>query len=488
MGLMKRNILYMAGALLSSAILAFGCSDDIPSYREMAIDKAEVFIQADGDNPTAAVNITSGNGNYKVTVADENIATATINGTQIIVNGLKNGLTTATVMDWAKQSTVFTIKVKEDFDLELDKTELYMFLGENENELINITSGNGGYQVESSDDNVATAEIVEEKKISITAQASGFCNVITTDADGKKTTLKVIVCEHHLVLEDITGRAWLIGQTANIAITSGNGEYTVASENEEIATAEITDDAITVTGIAKGETTVTITDKMGLTASAKVKVSAGLEIATTHIDNIWIGEEAQEIVITDGSGNYTINAGEFIKYTLSKDNSKIMIEGISEKIALNQTIKITDNAFNQTQNITVGEVNYRFEEYGKARWYVKGILSVIPYSYIATEGSREHIKVGTAKASTNNNALNGYHLSFEGGRGEGPKTSPVIYTTKGSSFIGSGGDDKSFTITDLEIVKREYTKPEDETNGKGKYWIRFKEEGKEEYSYIITWF
>ena len=114
---MKKNILHLVGALLSSAILMFGCSEDIPTYSELTVDKTEVFIQADGENPTAIVNITEGNDNYKISVADENIATATIDGTHVIINGLKNGTTTATVIDWTKHSVVINIKVKENFDL-----------------------------------------------------------------------------------------------------------------------------------------------------------------------------------------------------------------------------------------------------------------------------------------------------------------------------------------------------------------------------------
>ena len=44
----------MVGALLSSAILTFSCSDDdAPTYSEMAVDKTDIFIQADGEHPTA---------------------------------------------------------------------------------------------------------------------------------------------------------------------------------------------------------------------------------------------------------------------------------------------------------------------------------------------------------------------------------------------------------------------------------------------------
>lgn len=489
---MKRNIIYMVGTLLSSVILALGCSnDDVPTYSEMAVDRTDVFIQADGEHPVAEVNITNGNGNYKVTVADENIATATLDGTRVIINGVKNGETTATIMDWTKHSTVINIKVKEDFELKVSQQEVTLFLDEEDmtTTLVNIVSGNGDYQVESSNSEVATAELTKDGKILITALSSDFCDVIVTDADGNKTTIKVGVCDKHLILEDMTGKACVAGQTLDIGIASGNGGYSVVCETPEIATAEIIDDIIRITGISKGEVNVTITDRMRLTVTIKIKIAEDFILETTAINNLWIGEK-QEINITDGSGNYTINSDSYITCTLSDDKSKLVVDGIKEKIALNQTIKITDNILEKTIEISIGEVNYQFKEYGIARWHVQGALSTIPYSYIATEDGREHIKVGTGKSSTTNNALNGYHISFGGGREVGMKESPVLYTTKGAGAfgIGGGGDDKAITITDLEIVQREYTKDADEADGKGKFWFRFKEEGKEEYSYIITWF
>ena len=273
---MKRNIIYMVGALLSSAILTFSCSDDdAPTYSEMAVDKTDIFIQADGEHPTAEVNITNGNGNYKITVADENIATATLDGTRVIINGLKNGTTTATVMDWTKHSAVINIKVKEDFELKLSQEEVTLFLNEEKKNtaLVNIVSGNGDYQVESSNSEVATAELTTEGKILITALSSDFCDVTVTDADGKKATVKVGVCDEHLALEDITGKVCVATQTLDIAVASGNGEYSVVSENPEIATAEIVDEVVRVTGVSKGEAAFTVTDRMKLTTTIKVLVA-----------------------------------------------------------------------------------------------------------------------------------------------------------------------------------------------------------------------
>lgn len=191
----------MAGALLSSAILALGCSEDVPSYSELTVDKNEVFIEADGNNPIVEVNIVQGNGNYRLTVDNEDIATATIAGDKVVINGLKNGQTFVTLMDWTNHSTVITIKVKEHFNLTLSETEVIMLKGGEPIE-ISIINGNGGYQVASGNEAVVTAELNESGKILLTAIETGVTNVTVTDADGKTETVKVTVAEELLKLKE----------------------------------------------------------------------------------------------------------------------------------------------------------------------------------------------------------------------------------------------------------------------------------------------
>ncbi|WP_195532090.1 pilus assembly protein N-terminal domain-containing protein [Bacteroides finegoldii] len=202
---MRNKIVYMAGALLSSVILALGCSEDVPSYSELTVDKNEVFIEADGNNPIVEVNIVQGNGNYRLTVDNEDIATATLEGDKVVINGLKNGQTFVTLVDWTNHSTVITIKVKEHFNLTLSETEVIMLKGGEPIE-ISIINGNGGYQVASESENIVTAELNESGKILLTAIETGVTNVTVTDADGKTETVKVTVSESLLKLEDVTGR------------------------------------------------------------------------------------------------------------------------------------------------------------------------------------------------------------------------------------------------------------------------------------------
>lgn len=491
---MKKNLIYMVGALLSSAILMFSCAEDnLPSYTELAVDKTDLFIQADGNNPTAEVNITAGNGNYKITVANENIATATIEGSRIVFNGLKNGTTTATVMDWAKRSAVITVKVKEDFELNVDKEEVTLFLNEEgKNEaLISIISGNGDYKVESSNDEVASAVINEEGKIVITGVSSDFCEIILSDADGNKKPIKVGVCDAHLVLESVVGKACVMNQTMDIKVATGNGTYTAVSETPEIATVEgVTENGvITIKGLAKGIAKITVTDRMQLTTAVEVKISGGFEITTQQIDTVFIGSRKQEIAIIDGSGNYSINAGSSIKCELSADGSKFIVEGIAEKMNRNQKIIITDNVFQSVQEISVNWVDYDFyNDYGIARYYIGGSFVKVSASDFQDDSGngRVRIRVGTGRTSslTGKKVKDGYFVAFSKDQGyvEGVKDPNNLKLVKINS---SGNDGAQTTITALEIVKRWIEPGRGENDGK--YWIRFKEENREEWSYIVAW-
>lgn len=491
---MKRNIIYLVGALLSSAILTFSCADDdVPSYSDLSVDKNDLFIKI--ENPTAEVNITNGNGNYKVTVADDNIASAQIDGNKIIVTGLKNGTTTATVMDWTKHSSVINIKVKEDFELKTDKEEITLFLDDEKlsTTLVNIVSGNGDYKVETSNEEVATAEMNDKGQILITAVSSDFCDVILTDADGNKATVKVGVCAEHLVIEDIMGKACIKDQTMDITITTGNGEYSVVSENPEIATAEMVDGVIRVTGVAKGETNITVTDRMKQTATVKVKVSGGFEIEVSHIDTVYIigdYKREQSIPIIDGSGDYTIDAGSSIDCKLSDDKTKFIVKGIDKKMARNQTIKITDKVFNTDKTITVDWVDYDFwNDYGIARYYIEGKFAIVNASDLQDDSNnnRVRMRVGDGRTwviSGKGKVKNGYLVGFsnENGYEPGIKDPNNLVLAK---ITGTGADGAVIKITELEIVKRVIDPDRGENDGK--YWIRFKEANRDEWSYMIAY-
>ena len=89
------------------------------------------------------------------------------------------------------------------------------------------------------------------------------------------------------------------GATVTVKITQGNGDYKVSSASETTATASVSGDVITVSGVAAGETTITVTDKDKKTATLKVTV-VGLadQVAGTYSGTLSVLGQDSESEIT----------------------------------------------------------------------------------------------------------------------------------------------------------------------------------------------
>ena len=151
-------------------------------------------------------------------------------------------------------------------------------LGLGEEEFVDILSGNGSYSVASSNENVATATIVETSVI-IKAIGVGTGTITVTDTQsGETATISVTVMEKVSVTHLQLSKNYVgmdVEETALVNITSGNGSYTVASGDSNVATATVTGSSVTITAVGGGTATITVTDtQTGETAIIAVTVVA----------------------------------------------------------------------------------------------------------------------------------------------------------------------------------------------------------------------
>lgn len=154
---MRTNIIRNVALMACSVLVISSCTDErIVEYKNLTLDKNEVSFDLEKDESLVAeLNITEGNGNYKVSVDNKEVAEVRLDGTKVIVSGIGVGETTAKVYDWVKQSAEIKIKVIDRF--ELSDSELAMNYGDVRS--IEIYSGNGEYQVASSNEEVATVVV-----------------------------------------------------------------------------------------------------------------------------------------------------------------------------------------------------------------------------------------------------------------------------------------------------------------------------------------
>ena len=67
------------------------------------------------------------------------------------------------------------------------------------------------------------------------------------------------------------------GETVIVAITQGNGGYTVKSANEEVAVAEVSGTTVSIKGLKAGSTTITVVDKAPKAKAISVQVSSSTD-------------------------------------------------------------------------------------------------------------------------------------------------------------------------------------------------------------------
>lgn len=257
-----KNLFYITSLFLVSSIL-FGCNEDEPSYSELTIDTQDLIVNMD-QSTEAIVRIVQGNGNYKLTNEDANIATAHIEGEAIYVEALQPGKTTLNITDWARKTATVNVTVKKLVDLVLNTPSMKIVVGNTAS--TTVYTGNGGYQVNVGDERIAEATITEDGEITVTAKAPGETVVTVTDEKNKTATLPVKVIKPLVVDKMETISVLYTNEPVEITILEGNGGYTLETSILSSYMDKVLEgDKVILTGkkAYKANKTVTIKDAEG---------------------------------------------------------------------------------------------------------------------------------------------------------------------------------------------------------------------------------
>ena len=168
-----------------------------------------------------------------------------------------------------------TFKSKEEsFTIQpLELSSGSFCINEGKSTTIDITSGNGEYDIFNGNHKVTTVTL-EGEKIKIDAIGAGESTIIVTDKKtGEEVKIEVTVWANLSIA--IIGNIDLeVGASANVRIMSGNNDYTLDSDKPEKVKLSLVGEFITVEALSDGKATITVTDnKTGQTASFTVTVT-----------------------------------------------------------------------------------------------------------------------------------------------------------------------------------------------------------------------
>jgi hypothetical protein len=190
-------------ALLSIALLTglAACSDDDKKIEietpqspklELGIESLKVKNGAD-----QTVEIKQGGGDYNVFSLDPDVATAELSGEQLQIHGVADGMTAIIISDNGGYYKKVPVSVYTYDGLTFDTSELEItaLLGKVAMGTANVTQGNGGYFITSSDARV-TAMIADNGEIAVSATTKPDdyeATLTVTDKSGFTATLTVRV-------------------------------------------------------------------------------------------------------------------------------------------------------------------------------------------------------------------------------------------------------------------------------------------------------
>ncbi len=347
------------------------------------------------------VEILSGSGSYTVEIDEETVAEVNIEDNKIYITPREGGSATITVSDTETGETA-TIQLSIDMPpTPFSLSEEILALEVGETAKVYPNDGCGEYNVVSSDESVATVEVVypqgdtevdtgvdtevdtdvDTEAISaegihflITAAGPGTATITVTDTQsGQTATVEVTVKKPlQLTPNELT---LVCGEDVSVSVSDGSGDYTAESSNENVATVEVvypqvdteidTDvdtEAISAEGIhflitaaGPGTATITVTDtQSGQTATVEVTVKKTLQLTPNELTLV-CGEDVS-VSVSDGSGDYTAESSNENVVTVSDvdnangDNVFFEVHAVNTGTA---TITVTDTESGETATVEV---------------------------------------------------------------------------------------------------------------------------------------
>lgn len=151
---------------------------------------------------STAIEIVGGYDSYEVISANTEIATVSISGSTITINGVTYGETSITVKD-LQTKRVLNIPVFVAYDtLDISVNEMMLTVG-NEGKIV-VTSTSGNFHIVNGDENVAGTK-VDKDTVIITAKDYGETTIIVNDIKHKRASaIKVTVTDESGLLKFLT--------------------------------------------------------------------------------------------------------------------------------------------------------------------------------------------------------------------------------------------------------------------------------------------
>ena len=291
---------------------------------------------------TNSCTINGGTRPYSANSSDTSVATASVGGNTLSVTGVSPGSATITVSDGDAGSVTVSITVAPS--LSVSPTPLFLSAGATST--CTISGGISPYSAGSSDTSVATAS-VGGGTLSVTGISPGSATITVTDGNSGSITVPITVAPSLNVSP--TRLALSVGAKKTCTISGGATPYKASSDDTSVATVSVAGGTLSVTGVAPGTTTITVTDGNSGSVIVSITVAPSLNVSSTRL-SLSAGATST-CTISGGLYPYSAGSSNTSVATVSVAGGTLSVTGVAPGTT---TITVTDgNSGSVTVSITV---------------------------------------------------------------------------------------------------------------------------------------
>ena len=256
---------------------------------------------------------------YMATNSSPSVASVQANGTQITITGNQTGGTTATICYTGTASNCASLYITVQTGSVLSFSQNNFTLAVGQGTTVTLTGGSGSYSITSNSNPSDVSAVLGGNTITLTGEAQGSANVAICDTSGNCGTLYVTTgntSSNGSLYFSNTSPSLTVGGTATVTVSGGSGYYVTGNTSPSVASQVLNGNALTISGLAAGVTTVTVCSASNGCSSFPVTVGG-----TTSGGTVSFGVSNPALTL-GGSMNISLSgAGSY--YVSSNANSNI---------------------------------------------------------------------------------------------------------------------------------------------------------------------
>ena len=284
---------------------------------------------------TPAYSIGGGTGPYTATSSNISVATVSVLGSTLQVNGVFGGIANIVLRDSANASVTLAVTVQPASNLPLFTTapaSITVVLSAAP--IYTVGGGASPYTATSSNTNVATASVLGNT-LTVSGISGGSANIVVRDSAGALTTVTVTVQSANILALFTTAPAAITvasGTSPTYSVGGGTGPYIATSSNTNVATASVLSNTLTVTGISGGSANIVVRDSAGAltTVAVTVQVASNVALFTTAPAAITVASGTSPTYsVGGGTAPYIATSSNINVATASVLVNTLTVSGIS---------------------------------------------------------------------------------------------------------------------------------------------------------------